>query len=408
MRRVLFVASLAACISFISYRATVYTLAQIEEKRIGTPECTAYTDQSGTACYELKCKFTGSDNPGNFDSCESSGGGQNFSINKCKYSTCPQPSDTLTCTRQVPPYRSPYDNSIVYRWTDCFGVEKLDQSELICPVKCRKCLTRPNAYGLCPNGYVKANNCCWPRNIAGYPGGCNGPTLDDGSCETGFVESGGICTRSAAFIQQCFQNGGDYDDFGCGCTGSCQEGGSCSPIVVDVLGNGLSLTNANNGVNFNLDYVGEAERLGWITSGSDDAWLVLDRNNDGVIDSGKELFGNVTAQEPAPQNQMNGFRALALFDGAGYGGNGDGKINRNDAIFDRLRLWRDDNHNGISESCELFLLRDLGLRRIDLDYRESQRVDAHGNQFKFRSRVYDSDDAQLGRWAWDVFLVVQQ
>jgi len=169
------------------------------------------------------------------------------------------------------------------------------------------------------------------------------------------------------------------------------------------------MTNPANGVNFDLNNDGVSERLSWISNGSDDAWLALDRNYDGVIDGGKELFGNVSPQEPVgPGEEMNGFRALAVFDQVGYGGNGDGKITQQDTVFERLKLWQDTNHNGVSESCELFGLRDLGLRTIDLDYVESQRIDAYGNQFKYRSRVRDANNAQLGRWAWDVFLVVQQ
>ncbi len=246
------------------------------------------------------------------------------------------------------------------------------------------------------------------------PGYCNGPvdfiTFPTQGCTIGLTNynGNGICQRSEAFQTNCSEFS-TYLEESCTCEGGCAPGGSCSPIVVDVLGDGFSLTNASNGVNFNLDNNGVSERIGWTSSGTDDAWLALDRNNDGVIDSGRELFGDVSPQDPpAAGEDRNGFRALALYDGLGWGGNGDGKITRHDAIFERLRLWQDTNHNGISETCELFGLRELGLRSIDLDYVESHRVDAHGNQFKYRSRVRDVNNEQLGRWAWDVFLVVQQ
>lgn len=250
---------------------------------------------------------------------------------------------------------------------------------------------------------ISYENCSAPPS--GPAGGCNGPPYTNGACALGFVNIGGTCTRSLAFQNNCDELGG-YDDFACGCNGSCEQGGSCSPIVVDILGNGFDLTGPANGVNFDVDSNGTSELRSWTSNSTDDAWLVLDRNRNGVIDDGKELFGNITAQEPPLAGQeMNGFRALALFDGPGYGGNGDGKVTRNDAIFSRLRLWQDANHNGVSEPNELHKLRDLGLSKIDLNYKESRRVDQHGNQFKYRSRVRDAQDAHLGRWAWDVWLV---
>lgn len=241
------------------------------------------------------------------------------------------------------------------------------------------------------------NNICTNVNTCGSnQGGCTSPnTYCNATCQEPYPN---YCIYGGDYTCQ-------WNTDVCDCTHS--DGGPCdSPVIVDVAGNGFDLTSADNGVLFDLSGRGVKVKYAWTNVGSDDAWLALDRNGNGTIDDGSELFGNFSPQpDPPSGTAKNGFLALAEYDKQANDGNGDGQIDNGDSIFSSLHLWQDTNHNGYCEPSELHSLTDLGIAILELDYKESKRTDQYGNQFRYRAKVKDVHGAQVGRWAWDVFLV---
>ena len=186
----------------------------------------------------------------------------------------------------------------------------------------------------------------------------------------------------------------------------CPTSSACglgSPIIVSLFDHQVDLTDEACGVQFDLDRDGIAEHLSWTEEESDEAFLFLDRNENGEVDDGGELFGDYS---PQPDSDLrNGFKALAMFDDGFNGGNEDGVLSREDRIFQDLQLWVDRDHDGRSNAAEVYFLSEVGIDAIDLDYKESGRIDRYGNELRYWSFAYEDGGGEPKKM-WDVFFLV--
>lgn len=129
------------------------------------------------------------------------------------------------------------------------------------------------------------------------------------------------------------------------------------PLILDLDGDGIELSALGvageagaSDVHFDYNGDGFAERTGWVSA--DDGILVIDKNENGLIETSLELFGSTT---------QDGFDVLELLDS-----NGDGVIDASDAKFFQLKVWRDLDQDGVSDAGELQSLTDAGVSSISL------------------------------------------
>ena len=156
-----------------------------------------------------------------------------------------------------------------------------------------------------------------------------------------------------------------------------------SPLVLDLGDDGIKPTSVGSGVNFDIMGHGKMSTA-WIKG--NDALLVMDRNRNGIIDDGTELFGSATDIGGAPA--ADGFEALARLDS-----NGNGLVERGDLLFDELKLWRDRDGDGLSDKGELSDLRSAGIIGLEIHGSDScgLRTDQHGNDLSLRASFIRAD-----------------
>ncbi len=176
------------------------------------------------------------------------------------------------------------------------------------------------------------------------------------------------------------------------------------PVIISTEDSHYELTDTKRGVQFDLNGDGEPEQIPWI-AGKDDAFLVLDRNGNGLIDDGRELFSHVSPQQPS--RTPNGFQALRMFDDPLNGGNDDGRLNASDEIYGSLRLWLDADRDGRTDTGELVSLASVGLAEVELDYTDAlAHDDEHGNTFRYSAPAHFDDGRSV--LAWAVFLNIEK
>ncbi len=144
------------------------------------------------------------------------------------------------------------------------------------------------------------------------------------------------------------------------------------PLILDLDNDGIETINVKDGAYFDHDGNAFAEQTGWAKS--DDGLLVMDRNGDGIINTGKELFGDQTILQNG-QRATDGFQALAELDS-----NSDGVIDISDTAFSNLKIWQDINGDGYSASDELFTLQEMGIQSINVAHTDMNTIDPQGNR----------------------------
>jgi hypothetical protein len=177
----------------------------------------------------------------------------------------------------------------------------------------------------------------------------------------------------------------------------CNEG--ChTPLVLSLRG-GYHMTSPAAGVSFDIDADGSAEEIAWTEPNGDVGFLAIDRNGNGRIDSGAELFGDSTTLTNGVR-ALNGFEALADLDS-----NHDARIDKKDSSWPYLLLWFDTNHDGSSAATELVPIGKSGVTAISTDCTSAGKKDAFGNEFRLKGEFLLNETWHK---CYDVYLVTAE
>ena len=155
------------------------------------------------------------------------------------------------------------------------------------------------------------------------------------------------------------------------------------PLIFDLNGDGVKTVALADGVHFDFDKNGFAEKIGWVSA--EDGLLVRDLDKNGKIDSGRELMGDLTELSDE-MTASNGFEALAYFDA-----NADGVIDAKDDIYNELQIWQDKNQNGVVDAGEIMSLSEAGIASINLAYENIDVTDESGNGHSQRGTYTKTD-----------------
>jgi hypothetical protein len=186
-----------------------------------------------------------------------------------------------------------------------------------------------------------------------------------------------------------------------------------SPIIISLeKQNSYKLTSPEDGVFFDIDANGTLDRVAWTPADSGIAFLAVDKNRDGQINDGSELFGNHTVA-----GMKNGFEALRAMNMASNGGVAKASVSEEDPLFAQLLLWTDRNHNGVSESDELQAASAV-LSDVGIGYQVFNRTDKYGNALRYRGWVHirtshgrneaksAKENSERTRHVWDVYFTI--
>ncbi|HEX8408305.1 MAG TPA: hypothetical protein VF883_05535 [Thermoanaerobaculia bacterium] len=224
----------------------------------------------------------------------------------------------------------------------------------------------------------QTGNECWDANANGS---CDVNEFDD--CVD--LNFNGRCDDAEGYVPDPDQD-------------TCPTGPPCwSPLIINLTREPWQLSGPDDPVAFDIDGDGFRNRMTWTSGNSSLAFLAVDRNGNGRIDSGAELFGNWTPLAPG-RRAVNGFQALEAYDT-----NSDRQVGAEDTNWSDLLLWIDRNHDGISQAGELQYVAESEIRAFELVYHWTGRHDKRGNYFAYQALARVGNER---RSLYDIYFTV--